>query len=89
MVGGCVGRRLKEMLESELGLWWKEGSGEKISSHVVAGGSRSGNSLEITATRSNDLNLNHASSDLSPLKKGLLTLLRVDICFVILLKSQG
>ena len=48
-----------------------------------------GNSLEITATRSNDLNSNHASSDLSPLKKGLLTLLKVDVCFVVLLKSQG
>jgi hypothetical protein len=58
MVGGCVGRRLKEVLESKLGLWWNEGNGEKISSHVGAGGSRSGNSLEITTTRSNDLNLN-------------------------------
>ena len=63
----------------------KRGRGFQVMWELEGGG----NSLEITAIRSNDLNSNHASSDLSPLKKGLLTLLRVDICFVILLKSQG
>jgi hypothetical protein len=37
MVGGCVRRRLKEMLKLRLGLLRKEGSGERISSHVGAG----------------------------------------------------
>jgi hypothetical protein len=56
---------------------------------VGAGGSGRGNSLEIPAKRSNDFNLNHAFSDISPSKKGLLTLLRVDDCFIVVLKSQG